>query len=110
MVQPLAQLGDALVVFADLDADRPLTNARQHLAGFDDGRAGAIRHGVAPQQAVFANLEVESAQPGVGQYGGVGLRMPRNAPTVQPYLDDIPTLPGFLDGIQAWVTSGAPRD
>ena len=71
MVQPLAQLGQALVVFADLDADRPLANAREHVAWLDDGRAGAVRHGVAAQQTVRADLEIEPPQPGVSQDGGV---------------------------------------
>ncbi len=75
VVQPLAELGNALVVFADLNADRPLANARQHLARLDDRCAGAVRHGVAPEQTIFADLEVEPPQPGVRQNGGVDSRI-----------------------------------
>ena len=97
MIQPLAELGDALVVFADLDADRALANARQHFAGFDDRRAGAIWHGVALEQTVLADSEVEPAQPGVGQNGGVDLRV--NGEFVEARgdvaanLDDVPVGP-----------------
>ena len=73
MVEPLAELGQALVVFPNFDSYRTLSHAGQHVAGLDHRGAKTIRNGIAPEEAVLANLKVKSAQTGVGEDGGIDL-------------------------------------
>ena len=94
MVQPLAELGQALVVFSNLDPDRALSHAGQHVGGLDDRGAETVRDGVASEEAVPTNLEIQSAQPGMSQNGGVDCRVVgellESGGDVAANLDDLP--------------------
>ena len=94
MVQPLAELGQALVVFPNLDPDRALSHAGQHVGGRDDSGAETVRDGVASEEAVPTNLEIQSAQPGMSQNGGVDFRVVgellESGGDVASNLDDLP--------------------
>ena len=75
MVQPLAELGQALVVFSNLDTDRALSHAGQHVGSFDYRGTEPVRDGVAPEEAFPANLKIQSAQPSMSQNGGIDFRV-----------------------------------
>jgi len=74
MVEPLADSGQALVVRANLKAQRALAGARQHLLQVKDRRPQAVRHRVALEPAIRADAEVKPGQAGQRQHGRVQLR------------------------------------
>ena len=75
MIQPLADDGHALVVFADFNAESALPHARQHDLGFQNRGQQTVRHSVSLQLAFRTHTKVQALKSRCRQYDRVELRL-----------------------------------